>query len=449
MAWFMIAGPELSAASSVVDDLRAAGLHEGAASAAAEPGVLVLANPAGDAYELVDQVRSEGRVLVALLGCADLDPWPLLQCGADEVVTLDRGRSVGGLLARLARWAAVDGLVEGDQVRSTAIGQARCWKAVLREIVEISSFTASPVLLTGETGTGKEVVAHLLHDLDPRTGELVLIDCTTVVPSLSGSEFFGHEKGAFTGATAVRAGAFELADKGTLFLDEVGELPAELQAALLRVVQERAFKKVGGSRWQGTNFRLVAATNRDLLAEQDAGRFRRDLYFRLAAATVRLPPLRDRIEDVVPLFRHFFGQASKDGLCPELHPAVTTLLKQREYPGNVRDLRQLALRVAARHVGPGPVTPGDVPPDDRPVYPRPPTTTESNETAEKPDSWSVELERAVRGALLAGVGLKELKARVPEMAVRIAREETDGPGAAAGMLGVSRRAVDYRTSRGS
>ena len=226
----------------------------------------------------------------------------------------------------------------------------------------------------------------------------------------------------------------------------MGELPAELQAALLRVVQERAFKRVGGSRWQGTSFRLVAATNRDLLAEQAAGRFRRDLYFRLAAATVRLPPLRDRTEDVVPLFRHFFEQARGDGPCPGIHPAVITLLMQRQYPGNVRDLRQLALRVAARHVGAGPVTPGDIPPDDRPAYRQTPTETNTNALDGNPDAWSAGLERAVRSALRAGAGLKELKSRVPEMAVRIAREETDGLGAAAKMLGVSRRAMDYRNT---
>jgi transcriptional regulator with GAF, ATPase, and Fis domain len=393
---------------------------------------------------------SGGRLLVALVAGARADPWQLLDCGAEDVVALSSALGVGGLLARLERWAAVDAIVESDAVRSVALGSAPRWKAVLREVVEIARFTTSPMLITGETGTGKEVVARLVHELDPRPRrrELMLVDCTTIVPSLSGSEFFGHERGAFTGASTPRPGAFELADRGTLFLDEVGELPAELQAALLRVVQEGTYKPVGGTRWQSTSFRMLAATNRDLRAESEAGRFRRDLYFRLAAVTVRMPPLRERIEDVVPLFGHFFAQARPGHDPPALDPAVVDLLQRRAYPGNVRDLGQLAVRVATRHVGDGPISPGDIPPDDRPnawpgsgipaQRPAPPLP--------EPDGWSEQLERAIRTSLRAGVGLKRLKTLVPEIATAIALAESDGPAAAARMLGVSRRAVDYRKS---
>ena len=147
------------------------------------------------------------------------------------------------------------------------------------------------------------------------------------MPSLSGSEFFGHEKGAFTGAAAARDGAFELADGGTLFLDEVGELPVTLQAELLRVIQEGTFKRVGSNTWRKSSFRLVCATNRDLAAEQAHGaRFRSDFFYRIAGCTLHLPSLRDRTEDILPLFRHFFRQAHPDREPPELYGPVRDLL---------------------------------------------------------------------------------------------------------------------------
>jgi len=456
MAWFTVAGnaAAVAAVRDIASELRAQGLREHSARSAGEPGVVVVVGDTGHAEDALRATGSEGRVLVALAAGAVADPWQLLDCGAEDVVALSSAVGVRGLLARLERWAAVDAIVESETVRSVALGCAPRWKALLRDVVEIARFTTSPMLITGETGTGKEVIARLVHELDPRPRrrELVLVDCTTIVPSLSGSEFFGHEKGAFTGASAPRPGAFELADGGTLFLDEVGELPPELQAALLRVVQEGSYKPVGGTRWQSTSFRLLAATNRDLRAESEAGRFRRDLYFRLAAVTVRLPPLRERLDDVVLLFRHFLTQARAGHDPPVLDPAVVDLLQCRAYPGNVRDLSQLAVRVATRHVGDGSISPGDIAPDDRPgahagaaipaQRPGPP----GGDPGQSHPAWSEQLEEAIRASLRAGVGLKQLKTLVPEIATGIALAETDGPASAARMLGVSRRAVDYRKS---
>jgi transcriptional regulator with GAF, ATPase, and Fis domain len=447
MAWFTVVGGRsaVGPVQEIVAELRHRGLHESVTGHATEPGVVLVAGDVTDIEDVIRAAASGGRVLVALTAGTRCDPWRLLACGADDVVSTSAG--VEQMLVRLERWAAVDAIVESKAVRCVALGSARPWRSVLREVVEIARFSTSPMLLTGETGTGKEVVARLVHDLDarPRRGELVLLDCTTIVPSLSGSEFFGHVKGAFTGATTPRSGAFEMADDGTLFLDEVGELPADLQAALLRVVQEGTYKPVGGTRWQRTSFRLLAATNRDLRAECDAGRFRRDLYYRLAAVTVRLPPLRERREDVVPLFRHFLGEARPGRPPLALDPAVVALLEQRAYPGNVRDLRQLAVRVSARHVGDGPVSPGDIPPDDRPG----PSGPDSQASAPGPDTWDEQLERAVRGSLRAGVGLKGLRTLVSDIATGVAMSETGGPAAAARMLGISRRALDYRTANGA
>jgi transcriptional regulator with GAF, ATPase, and Fis domain len=450
MAWFTVTCSRTGAAAAqgIAGRLRGRRLREGAPDRAGEPGVVLVAGDSASAEDAVRSAASGGRVLVALAAGARADPWHLLECGAEDVVSLPEDDDLDCLVTRLERWAAVDAIVESDAVRAVALGSAARWKAVLRDVVEMARFTTSSMLLTGETGTGKEVVARLVHDLDPRPRrrELVLLDCTTIVPSLSGSEFFGHEKGAFTGASGPRSGAFEMAHGGTLFLDEVGELPAELQAALLRVVQEGAYKPVGGTHWQQTSFRLLAATNRDLRAESDAGRFRRDLFFRLAAVTVRLPPLRERREDVVPLFRHFLSRARPGREPLALDPAVVDLLQRRDYPGNVRDLSQLAVRVGTRHVGDGPVSPGDIPPDDRPGRPDGAGSPAADAPAGGSDSWEEHLAQAIRLSLRAGIGIKELKSVVPEIATDIAMAETDGPAAAARMLGISRRALDYRTS---
>ncbi len=207
---------------------------------------------------------------------------------------------------------------------------------------------------------------------------MVVLDCSTVVPALSGSEFFGHEKGAFTGAAAARAGAFELADGGTLFLDEVGELPIPLQAELLRVIQEGTFKRVGSNTWRKSRFRLICATNRDLAAERAGGTFRNDFYHRIAGCRLHLPSLRERPEDIMPLFRHFFREAGPGRDAPHLEAAVRDLLVGRDYPGNVRDLRSLALRIGHRYLGTGVVTVGDVPDHERPgpaARPSPPART--------------------------------------------------------------------------
>ncbi|WP_421741635.1 sigma 54-interacting transcriptional regulator [Cellulomonas sp.] len=439
MAWFRLASSPRSAplrARLLAAGLRDADARTPEASTEGAPGVVVLAE-ASTLGGPVWPADASGRVLVAALPGVRVDPWGLLARGAADVVHLDGDDDLAPVLDRLTRWEAVDRLVTSGEVTATSVGTSTRWRDFLRELVEVARFSRSPVLLTGETGVGKEVAARLVHRLDPRRsgGDLVLIDCTTVVPTLAGSEFFGHERGAFTGATAAHEGAFARADGGTLFLDEVGELPTGLQAALLRVVQEGTYQTVGGTHRRRTDFRLVAATHRDLQADG----FRADLYHRLAASHLHVPPLRARREDVVPLFRYFLAEQCADGRAPDVVPEVAAALEEREFPGNVRELRQVAARVAARHVGEGPVTPGDLPPEDRPVG----STDDSPGPA---DRWERGLEGAVRDALRAGVGLKELKARTADVATRAALDIAGGSGAAAHLLGVSRRALDYRTA---
>jgi DNA-binding NtrC family response regulator len=205
----------------------------------------------------------------------------------------------------------------------------------------------SPVLLLGETGTGKEVVARAIHHAGGH-GPFVPIDCS-LLGSLLESELFGHTRGAFTGAVANKPGLLEVAEGGTAFFDEIGELPPETQAKLLRVLQEKEFRPLGALAGQKARFRVVAATNRDLAREVENGRFRRDLYYRLNVVLVRLPPLRDRREDVPELVAHFLARYGHNH---ELTPDAIKALKQYDWPGNVRELENAIQRMVAMNTGP-------------------------------------------------------------------------------------------------
>ena len=379
-----------------------------------------------------------GEMLTLLgVGVADVVEWTTETLIAEQ------------LLARFERWSAIDQLVSSREVASTLVGDSPRWRRVLREIVEVAHFTNASILVTGESGTGKELVARLVHDLDTRPGkaELVLVDCTTIVPSLSGSEFFGHEKGAFTGAVAPRDGAFALAHKGTLFLDEVGELPLTLQPELLRVVQEGAYKRVGSNAWHRTVFRLVCATNRDLVAEVGEGRFRYDLYHRIAAWCCSLPSLAERREDIPALARHFLRSAGGPEL--EFSDAAVEYLTRRDYPGNVRELRYVVMRLRSRHVGRGQITLADLPADERAIAVSA-LGTEAQPSASggaRPDLVEA-LRDAVRRQLDDGRSMREIVETAREVAVDEAITAAQGSvtGAAA-LLGVTSRAIQLRRAR--
>lgn len=215
------------------------------------------------------------------------------------------------------------------------------------------------ITLTGETGTGKDVLARTIHERSARQeGPFVVFDCGAVAANLAESELLGHERGAFTGAVAAHRGAFERATGGTLFLDEIGELPLDLQTRLLRVLSNSSVRRVGGTRDLPVDVRVVAATNRDLRAEVAAGRFRQDLYFRLATAVVHVPPLRDRIEDIPVLVSRLLEDLDRGDV--EVSRGAIELLSSRTWPGNVRELKNnLAFALAfldgpvleARHLG--------------------------------------------------------------------------------------------------
>ena len=221
------------------------------------------------------------------------------------------------------------------------VGDAPAMQKVAQQ-VQIVATTEATVLITGESGTGKEVVARAIHERSARKDKpMIRVNCGAVPENLFESEFFGHVRGAFTGALKDRPGRFELADGGTLFLDEIGEIPLALQAKLLRVLQERELERVGDTRTRKVDVRVIAATNRDLRAEIDAGRFRQDLFYRLGVFPIELPPLRQRREDIGKLATHLLAQVARRAgqPTPRLSQAALAQLERYDWPGNVRELQ--------------------------------------------------------------------------------------------------------------
>jgi len=221
--------------------------------------------------------------------------------------------------------------------------------AETRRLIEKAARHALPVLLLGESGTGKEVVARAIHGANPR-GQFVPIDCGSLVGTLMESELFGHVKGSFSGAAENKKGLVELADGGTAFFDEIGDLPLEMQVKLLRLVQEREFRAVGALAWRKVDIRIIAATHRDLKTEVAQGRFRQDLYYRLNVFTMRLAPLREHKQDVPLLVEHFLAAGREAGL-PWFDPPreLMARLAAYDWPGNVRELKHAIDRMAAMY----------------------------------------------------------------------------------------------------
>ena len=239
------------------------------------------------------------------------------------------------------------------------VGASSEMRSLRERVRAVAPFDDLPVLIVGETGTGKELVARALHRLASREGPLVAVNCAAMPDALFESELFGHTSGSFTGATGKRPGLLEAAGSGTLFLDEVGELPASMQAKLLRVLETRRFRPVGSNHESQLRARVVSATNRDLRGEEGEA-LRADLFYRLAGYTLRTPPLRDRMDDVDALTRHFLATFSKRYDCGEvsISPEALCALQTHRWPGNVRELRavlQSAMvhasgRIGVRHV---------------------------------------------------------------------------------------------------
>ena len=279
-----------------------------------------------------------------------------------QYVEDERGRSAGEVVplghtaqAQENRQPLFEDEDYGEPDFDGIVGRSNALRSVLHEIKTVAP-TDSTVLIYGETGTGKELIARAIHELSPRrTNTFVKLNCAAIPTGLLESELFGHEKGAFTGAIAQRVGRFEVANHGTAFLDEIGEIPLELQPKLLRVLQEREFERLGSSRTLHTDARLVAATNRNLAAMVEEQRFRSDLFYRLNVFPVRVPSLRERREDIPLLVWHFARQfaARMKRNYESVAPETMRVLCDYDWPGNIRELQNLIERAVI--LSPGPV----------------------------------------------------------------------------------------------
>ncbi len=259
------------------------------------------------------------------------------------VAVVGRGLSQGG-----AGQGDKSGAGELPAEKMPLIGRSAAMQDIYRVLARLMQ-TDLTVMVSGESGTGKELVARALHQYGKRrNGPFVAVNMAAIPRELIESELFGHERGAFTGASKRSAGRFEQAEGGTLFLDEIGDMPMEAQTRLLRVLQEGEYSMVGGTGSIRTNVRIVAATNRDLRRQIDQGMFREDLFFRLNVVPIRLPPLRERAEDIPDLVRHFVSEAEKEGLPRKsVEAGAFERLKRHSWPGNVRELENLVRRVSA------------------------------------------------------------------------------------------------------
>ena len=266
-------------------------------------------------------------------------PGTVVHLGGTKLRFEPLGESVELALSPLDRFAGM-------------VGRSVAMRELFARLGRIAA-TDTTVLITGETGTGKELVAEAVHHHSLRaSGPFVVVDCGSIPASLIESELFGHEKGAFTGAGAPHVGAFERAHDGTVFLDEIGELSLDLQPKLLRVLERKEVRRIGGSKTIAANIRVVAATNRDLAVEVNRGRFREDLFYRLAVARVHVPPLRDRKEDIPLLVDHFL--ATLPGAeNTKLRPETLDLMMKHDWPGNVRELRNIVERAVLLSETPG------------------------------------------------------------------------------------------------
>jgi len=289
----------------------------------------------------------------------DADAFELLSIFADQAAMAIKSAYLFRELERRQKQLAVENAylqaqARGDRGDEHIVGESPALKAVLRQVRQVAPVDTS-VLLTGETGVGKEVIARALHALSPRKDRpMIKINCGAIPQGVVESELFGHERGAFTGALQRRLGRFELADKGTLFMDEVGELPLETQVKLLRVLQEQELERVGGVRPIRVDVRVVAATNRDLEREVAAGRFRADLFYRLNVFPIHVPPLRERPGDIEPLVRHFLAHFSRKfgKRLRDVAPASMERLRRYDWPGNIRELQNVLERACVLARGP-------------------------------------------------------------------------------------------------
>jgi len=335
------------------------------------------------------------------------------QIFADHIgAAIANARAFGEIERLKAQLEMRNAYLEEEVVQAKAFGDLVGQSAALRHLVsqiDLVAPTDASVLILGETGTGKELVAREIHRRSKRQDRpLIRVNCASIPRDLYESEFFGHARGAFTGAVKDRAGRFEAAEGGTLFLDEIGEVPLDLQSKLLRVLQEKCYERVGETRTRQADVRIIGATNRDLKQEVAAGRFREDLYYRLNVFPIQVRPLKDRLEDLPLLARHFIDQSVKELGCPRprLTHAGVARLQNYHWPGNIRELRNVIDRAVI-------ISRGGVLEVDLPVTASPPAAppTEPADTSEPEILTEPELRRREQANLLAALRKTNWKIR--------------------------------------
>ncbi len=394
--------------------------------------------PDDDGLVVLDRLRELQKDIpvIAMTGYSDLDQAvAAFKQGVFEYIPkpfdLDKLLQV---VARAATGSSAVAAAVADLPKNQLLGDSPAMQEVFRTVGRLSRSSIS-VLITGETGTGKDLVARALHEHSPRSGgPFVAINTAAIPAELLESELFGHERGAFTGAHARRAGRFEEAAGGTLFLDEIGDLPLSLQTRLLRVLAEGDYYRVGGRDMLSADVRIIAATHQDLSAKIRNGGFREDLYHRLNVINIALPPLRDRVEDIPMLAQHFLKQAAFDiGLEEKfLRPETLDIMKTLSWPGNVRQLQNLCQHICV-------MAPGEqVFPDDISIEADTYLKNGRNGT------WPDKLRQWTRSALVEGRSdlMAEVRDQLENVMLECALEHTNGRKVeAAKLLGVGRNTL--------
>ena len=407
-------------------------------------GLIVFDRVSADVLDLVRGSSRDGVRILAVGTSAtaveDIGPWPLLDAGAsDVVVRMDDAGLVDQVSARLTRWGEVEGLVHSSEVQDALAGRTLVWISLLREIVEVARFSDASVLLIGESGTGKDVVARLIHELDarPLKDEFVTIDCRNFVGTGDGEDLAGHHPGTFEDADAPFSSDTGLEmlgvrDAGTIFLDEVENLPPSLRGSLLRSIEQRNRRSVGGMGRTTSNLRLICSTSEE---PSGLGTETADDFWERITTRFRLPPLREHRDDIPTIAEHLLRRLRPNGEEIQLDPALDTFLEGRDYPANVHDLLTLVRGISARHAGPGVVTVGSIPQDER------------FRPGMVDHSWQrQDLERVVRHAIDAGASLKTIGETARDAAVRIALSYEEGDVArAAKRLRATTRTIASRT----
>jgi transcriptional regulator with GAF, ATPase, and Fis domain len=327
--------------------------------------------------------------------------------------------------------------IRTEQNFGDIIGGSSGLRKVMQQ-VQLVAPTDATVLITGESGTGKELVARAIHEQSARRERpLIKLNCSAVPEGLFESEFFGHVKGAFTGALKDKPGRFELADGGTLFLDEIGEVPLAMQAKLLRVLQEQELERVGDTRTRKVNVRVIAASNRNLKKEVDEGRFRQDLFYRLSVFPIEVPPLRERREDIAPLVAHFIRQSARRMNRPEpqLSKAAVDRLVSYPWPGNVRELQNTVERAIILWRE-GPLT------FDLPASPARQNTEQPKPAADAALLTRDELKRQERETIINALKQTNGKVSGPEGAAELLAMKPSTLASRISALGIDRRTLN-------